>query len=47
MLLRDCEVAKSASLGFVIGIRDTGGHWTGTGSLLGISHGYDDEGGGR
>jgi len=44
VLLGDGEVAKSAGEGLVVGIRDTRGHGTGTGSLLGISHGNDDEG---
>lgn len=43
VLLRDGEVAEPARLGLVIGIRDTRGHGTGTGGLLGISHGDDDK----
>ena len=43
MLLRHGEVAESARWGLVVGIRDARGHGTGTGGLLGISHGNDDE----
>ena len=43
MLLRHSEVAKPARQGLVVGIRDTRRHGTGTGGLLGISHGNDDE----
>lgn len=43
VLLRHGEVAKPARQGLVVGIRDTRRHGTGTGSLLGISHGNDDE----
>jgi hypothetical protein len=44
VLLGDGEVAKSAREGLVVGIRDTRRRGIGTGSLLGISHGNDDEG---
>jgi len=46
MLLRHGEVAEPARQGLVVGIRDTRGHGTGTGGLLGISHDNDDEEGG-
>lgn len=47
MLLRDGEVAEPARQGLIVGIRDTRGHGTGTGSLLGISHSNDYEEEGR
>jgi len=43
VLLGDGEVAEPARRGLVVGIRDTGGHGTGAGGLLCISHGNDDE----
>jgi len=43
MLLRDGEVAEPARRGLVVWIRNTRGQGTGTGGLLSISHGNDDE----
>lgn len=43
MLLRDSEVAEPARWGGVVWIRNTRGHGTSTGSLLGVGHGNDDE----
>ena len=43
VLLRDGKVAKPARRGLVVGISDTRGHGTGTGGLLGVGHGNNDE----
>ena len=43
MLLRDGEVAEPARRGLVVWIRNTRGQGTGTGGLLSISHGNDDD----
>ena len=47
VLLRDGKVAKPARQRLVVGISDTRGHGTGTGGLLGVGHGNDEEEGGR
>ena len=41
--LRDGKIAERARWGLVVGISDTRGHGTGTGGLLGVGHGNDDE----
>ena len=43
VLLRHGEVTEPARRGLVVGIRNTRGHGTGTGGLLGLSHDNDDE----
>ena len=43
VLLRDGKVTKHARRRLVVGISDTRGHGTGTGDLLSVGHGNDDE----